>query len=298
MPSFNASEFVSESIGSILNQSFQDYELIIVDDGSTDDTVVKIEQFRDDRIKLIKKSVNNGHAAARNLGVDLSLGDYIAAMDSDDLCASDRLAIQYEYLKRHPKIGLVGSWAEVVNSKGQTLGEMAVPLDSKTINTSLMMENCFIHSTLFYQKSYLKKFQFKYDEKFKLACDYDFLFNFSGKAELANLGDPLVKYRVHDFQLSSKKKDQQIYFADLVRLKQLDRLKVLYTEKDALLHLKLMKGHLLSGEEIDYSIVWFNKLIQANIKYKVHDSNIFHNFLLKILVSNVNKIADQNIKIL
>src|SRR5690606_38731871 len=109
MPAFNSDKFINSAIESVLKQTFDDWELLIVDDGSQDNTVDAILSFRDNRIKLIRLDKNYGNYHARNIGIRASSSKYVAMFDSDDICHSNRLEIQYNFLEKRKDIGAIGT---------------------------------------------------------------------------------------------------------------------------------------------------------------------------------------------
>jgi glycosyltransferase involved in cell wall biosynthesis len=119
MPVFNSEKFIYQAIQSILDQTFQDFELIITDDGSTDNSLSIIETFNDKRIKLIKNTSNLGLTASRNDAINISNGEYIAFLDSDDISRQDRLEKQIAFLENNKEFGMIdkalGRWGATVN---------------------------------------------------------------------------------------------------------------------------------------------------------------------------------------
>jgi glycosyltransferase involved in cell wall biosynthesis len=122
MPVFNGERFIADSIMSILNQTFNDFELIIVDDCSTDNTVSIIKEIKDGRIRYVRNFANSGPAISRNVGNSMARGKYIAVIDADDIALPHRLASQFHYLESHPKIGLSGSFGEAISADGSKIG--------------------------------------------------------------------------------------------------------------------------------------------------------------------------------
>ncbi len=110
MPVHNGAAYLSEAVDSILRQSLRDFELLIVDDASTDESIAIIERYKDPRIRLLKSSERLKLSGALNLGLDNARGDYVARMDADDISLPRRLEIQVQYMNRHPEIGMCGSW--------------------------------------------------------------------------------------------------------------------------------------------------------------------------------------------
>lgn len=151
LPAFNASNTVGRAIQSVLRQSFQDFELIVINDGSRDDTKWKIEQFHDSRVRCISQA-NLGLVAALRRGIDESNGQYIARIDADDEWEhSDKLRAQVEYLDTNPDCVLVGTNYTVVRSDGRTVN-VAPPRDDLAIRRVMLLDATFAHPTVLFRK--------------------------------------------------------------------------------------------------------------------------------------------------
>lgn len=121
MPVYNRENLVEFAIESILNQTFIDFEFIIVNDGSTDKTLEKILSFEDNRIKIINNQKNSGIVFSRNIGITSALGNYISMFDSDDIALPNKLEIQYNFLEKNPEFAMVGSWVKWIDENGKFL---------------------------------------------------------------------------------------------------------------------------------------------------------------------------------
>ncbi len=119
LPAYNAEEFIVAAVESILAQTFTDFELIIVEDGSTDTTLSQIKNFTDPRIRLIEHAQNQGFAASLNDAIAAAQGEYLARHDADDWSHPDRFAAQVAYLDAHPAVGLLGSWYAKIDEAGE-----------------------------------------------------------------------------------------------------------------------------------------------------------------------------------
>jgi glycosyltransferase involved in cell wall biosynthesis len=153
MPAYNAANYIGEAIDSVLQQTFTDFELLIINDGSTDNTKQVIESYDDNRIILIGHLVNHGIAAALNTGLSKANGEYIARFDADDICVPERLQEQVSFLDNHPDYVLTGSDAEYISENGEhlfyfkSLGHIHEQLLYK------IYSHCpFIHSSVMYRK--------------------------------------------------------------------------------------------------------------------------------------------------
>ena len=206
MPAYNAQDYIAESIESILNQTFKDFELIIINDGSKDDTpkIVKKYAEKDKRIKFVNHKKNRGLIAVLNEGMDIAKGEYIARMDSDDISLPDRLKKQVKYLDKHTDVSLVGSSIEFfpIYNKWDVLAEPKL--------FDLLRGNCFAHPTVMLRKSDFDKYNLRYNPKYIYVEDYELWARAFRYLKLCNIQDVLLKYRWHDNNVSNKHKEAQI----------------------------------------------------------------------------------------
>jgi glycosyltransferase involved in cell wall biosynthesis len=198
MPCYNEERNIGNSIESILNQTFKDFELIIIDDSSTDNSVNVINSYNDQRIKLIQKSENSGVANSLNLGLQSASGKYIARMDADDLSNKERLKKQLEYMENNKDVILVGSWGFTINPITNTTKEIRRPETDLDIRKYFQKDNPFIHTSVLF-KSFIPNKSFQYSE-IKGFEDYDLWLRMSKFGKLANIPEFLVtRYDADNF---------------------------------------------------------------------------------------------------
>jgi glycosyltransferase involved in cell wall biosynthesis len=190
---YNGEKFLKETIMSVLNQTFKNFEYIFVDDGSTDQTKKIIRSFKDPRIKYFYYGKNKGYENLHNVvnfGLKECNGKYIARLDADDLCSKKRLEIQFNYLEAHPKIFMVGSSAQLINEKGKIIGKMMKkPWPSKVIKWTIGFNNPFIHSSVIFRNEGLKYPSY--------AEHFFFIEAILRGKKLKNLRKKLVAYRIN-----------------------------------------------------------------------------------------------------
>lgn len=202
MPVYNAGDFLVDSIQSILNQTYQNIELIIINDASTDDSLKIINKFQNKHPQIIrlinlKKTLNRGGDASANIGLQKAKGKYIARMDADDIAGPQRLEKQVEFLEDNPLIFLVGSNADVINKKGKVIGEKIVPETSEEIRNNYFTFHPIIHPTVLFRKN-LKGKKFSYQIKYSANNDYLTFFRIVCQGvRFANLPEKLIQYRIH-----------------------------------------------------------------------------------------------------
>ncbi len=203
MPVYNAGSYLVEAIESILKQSYQNYEFIIINDHSTDNSWEIIKKYQKRYPKKIraynlKKTLNKGGDACANIGLSKAKGKYIARMDADDISHPNRLKKQINFLEKHKDIFLVGANAKVINKKGKIIGDKIVPLTHQEIYKSFFTFNPIIHPSVMFRKIVNKK-RFFYPKKFSANNDYYLFFKLICQGyKFANLEEKLLYYRIHD----------------------------------------------------------------------------------------------------
>lgn len=282
MPCYNAEKYIGQAIQSILQQTFTDFKLLVIDDGSTDGTANEIRKFKDRRIKYHRLPLNKGNYVARNAGIKMAKGKYIAMMDADDISLPYRLQVQFEYLEKYKSVGCIGGLSEIIDNKGHLVGHISRPLSHKQIKVSFLKDNYLTQSTIMIRTGLLRKYGLSYNESYRYSSDYDFVARVLEITKVHNLEKVLVRYRVHESQISRAKKQQQHEIADQIRKKYLDLLKINYTPTEFALHLDLMRGRALKQEEIEKGMNWFDKLIKANTELNIFDKEILSQFFKDI----------------
>ncbi len=209
MSAYNAEQFIAQAVDSILAQSFGDFELIIINDGSADRTKSIIEQYvqQDSRIVLLDQE-NTGLTKALNNGIKIARGNYIARMDADDIAEPDRLERQYQFMEKNSEYALCGSRAWFIDENNKKLFKKELPITNDSIKKKLLFNNQFVHSSLFIRKSILDEMGF-YNEDFKKSQDYELVLRFASKYQIANLEDCLVLWRVNSKSISWSSKNQE-----------------------------------------------------------------------------------------
>jgi glycosyltransferase involved in cell wall biosynthesis len=203
MSVYNGERHVREAIESILNQTFRDFEFIIVNDGSADRTRKILESCKDGRVVLIHQE-NQGLTKALNKGISLARGKYIARQDADDVSKPERLAKQAAFMEENQAAGLVSSWFEFIDERGNKTRIGQTPTDNAVIKERLIKINQFCHGAAMIRKEAVDTVG-AYREFFKYAQDHDLWLRIAEKYEVWNLPEPLYSYRVLDKAISSEK---------------------------------------------------------------------------------------------
>lgn len=211
MPVYNGQAFLSEAVESILNQTFADFEFIIIDNGSTDKTPEILARYagRDPRIRVHLQE-KRGVAHAVNLAVSLAKGRYIARMDSDDISLPTRLQQEFEFLENHPEIGILGSAAAIISAEGQPLDILRPPCSDSEIRLVMTTQsNVMIQPTVMMRREIVLALGGCRQQVLD-AMDYDFFLRALELCQIANLDELLLRYRVHAQQLSVRKIKSQV----------------------------------------------------------------------------------------
>lgn len=199
----NAAGFLREAIESVLAQTYTDFELVIVDDCSSDTSVEIVKSFADARIRLLEHSLNQGAATSRNHAIADSRGGFIAVMDADDLCAPQRLARQMECFDRDPRLGVVGCGVfDNIDDRGHVLYRSTLPQSNGELQRTIVRRWCFLHPSLMFQKRLLAQTGGAYRPAFAVAEDHDLILRLMEHAEAYNIPEPLMRYRINPKGLS------------------------------------------------------------------------------------------------
>ncbi len=195
MPVYNGQKYLRSAVDSIISQTFTDFEYIIIDDGSTDNTSKILSSYTDHRIMVITHPKNLGIVKSLNEGLARSKGDYIARMDADDISVPDRLEQQYRYMSENDDVVVCAGNIKSINEDGSIISGSWWSKESAHIEWSLIWGNVIPHPTVMLKKSALPKDMYR---DYKYAEDYDLWLRMSGKGEIFRLDNVLVYYRLHN----------------------------------------------------------------------------------------------------
>lgn len=290
MPVYNAEKYVAEAVESILQQTYTDFEFIIIDDCSTDNSYGILQTYaaKDIRIRLFKNDVNNKLPKTLNFGIAQSNGKYIARMDADDISLPERFAKQVEFMESHPEIGVCGTWIkEFIDENKQITRMVEYPVEHKLISITLLFdENCLAHPSTLLKREIFTDIQLYYESSFGGAAeDYELWVRLLVHGILFhNLPEPLLMYRKSETQTMVVSKDhidtsvQSVIEANFKRyfLKHMDGCVL-----DTYLKLRYKpKKELKIFEHIYYQYLLF-KIKRVNSKLSLFDKQIFSMILSK-----------------
>jgi glycosyltransferase involved in cell wall biosynthesis len=222
MPVYNAEVYLRDAMSSVFAQTFRDFELIVVDDGSTDSTASILEACGDSRLRVLRNQGNLGVIASLNRGLEWARGEFIARMDADDFCYPNRLAVQIEFMKRRPEIGVVGAWYRPIGARRFRM--VRLPATHEDICAWLPFHCPIAHPTTVLRRKVLVSNKLNYDLEYRHAEDYDLWSRAAHVTRLANIPQALLRYRVHLDQVTSHHRDVQAVNSKRVRRRELARL--------------------------------------------------------------------------
>ena len=266
MTAYNEEQYIADAIDSVLNQKFDDFELIIIDDNSTDGTSEIVREYsqRCEKIKLIINKQNQGQSISRNKALNSSRGNYIAVMDADDISAENRLKLQYEFLENNPDVFLCGSSCIKITKDGEEIGETNVPSNPQR---KLPEKNVIIHPSIMFRNNG----QVEYRDKFEYSQDYDLhLRLISDGKKLVNIEKPLIKYRITPNSVTQSNQVRQQYFAK--------KAKDFFKERE-------------KGEEDSYNSFTPKDSLSAGMNNTIAERNYYEAVVISSLRSNNNQTA-------
>ena len=203
MSAYNSERYLLESIESILSQTFQDFEFLIINDGSTDKTREIILSINNSRIRLVDNEQNIGLTRSLNKGLRLAKGEFIARLDADDISEPERLQRQVDFLEAHSEIALLGTWHKEIDAEGNLVGMWELPSDSIQIRWALLFYTPFVHSSVMIRKDVvLQKIGF-YNEAISYSQDYELWARVAKTLPVFSLKERLVKTRVNPFSMTA-----------------------------------------------------------------------------------------------
>lgn len=262
MTVYNVEKYIRRAVFSILNQTFREFELIIINDGSTDRTEAIISSFKDKRIRYYKNEQNLGISISLNKGIALTNGKYAARMDGDDICYPNRLGKQMAFLDQHEDHGLAGSWYYVINNNGSLRTVRRKDTEDENIRLSMLFENQFIQSSVMMRTDLLK--EIRYDPELEVCEDYDLFMKIMGKSKVANIPEELITYRWHGKNTSIVKQKSILESFLKIFSRTLDAYNIPHTTEELFIHgiiaFRYAKRYFDNDERIHQLDNWLNKI--------------------------------------
>jgi glycosyltransferase involved in cell wall biosynthesis len=222
LPVYNAEPWVGEAIASILGQTLSDFELIVVDDGSTDKSAEVIRSFSDERIRLVSRE-NRGFAASLNQALELARADLVARHDADDISEPDRFQRQVAYLERHPRTALLGTNYVMIDEAGVPLGTTNLLTDPNDLKVAQVFANQFCHGSVIFRRGAVLGAG-GYRAELAPAEDYDLFARLAHGSCVANLPEPLYRWRVTTSGMSATRREAMDEQVRAIRVREFSRL--------------------------------------------------------------------------
>jgi glycosyltransferase involved in cell wall biosynthesis len=296
MSVYNSEKYLREAIDSILAQTFNHFEFLIVNDCSSDSSFELMKSYNDSRIRIIKNPTNIGLTRSLNIGISNAKGEYIVRMDADDISCHNRLELLVQYMDNNPDVGICGSWAETIEKSPRKLTPDCSP---ENIRTELFFHNIIIHPSVIIRKSVLEGNHLEYNEKLLFAQDYDLWVKCSKYTKITNLPEFLLRYRISNTQLSSNRLINQHKSAMDTRVWILRQLGIKVTPEEFDIHAFLIYCICFEAEHIFQNLRqtstsitseklfdWILKIVHSNRVTGVYDPELFEHKLLSYLIGS------------
>ncbi len=262
MPVYNGGAYLRPAILSILNQDFADFELLIIDDGSTDASLEVASSFDDPRIRIETNGRNLGLITTLNRGLDLATSEFVARMDADDIAFPERLSKQLAFMDAHPDVGLCGTWYERDSMQGTVI--MKPPKEDRLIRFALIFDTVFAHNTILFRRRFLENHHLRYDPDYRHAEDFELWTRCSRHTRLANIPEVLLRYHYHENNTSSRHREEQVHTADKIRCRYLEDFGLIPTADEYRIHNDLLQFRLKgSKHDLEAAATWLRRLAEA-----------------------------------
>lgn len=263
MPVLNAERFLDQTLDSIWSQTYADFELLVVDDGSTDQTPDMLAGCGDPRLRVLRNSARMKLSGALNRGLDEARGEFVARMDADDLMRQDRLAHQVRYLEQHPDIGCCGGWVRTFGDGPRRTRKF--PVDPDLLRAFALFHAPFAHPTVMFRRTWFEREGLRYNGAYYPTEDYELWARVLKKMPCGNLSRTLVEYRVHGQGMTGGEWSDMD--AQTVRIQQclLRGLSVEATAEEMRLHRAICLGRMPAvPESFALAEAWLLRLADAN----------------------------------
>lgn len=283
-------EYLQEAINSILSQTYKNFELLIIDDCSQDNSVDYIKSINDDRIKLFINEKNSGPAVTRNRGLEEARGKYIAIMDSDDIALPTRFERQVEFMENNPDVFVCGTWFEKFGIEN-TIREPVIT-NHEMYRCQLLFSDTPItlcSPSAMIRKSMLDDNGIKYDETLLKTEDYGLWVDCSKHGKFYILKEVLLKYRTHTTQTSIKDKDEQSNYANFISRRQLQELGIEYCLQEDRWRFDVVSD---KNDYLDF-YRWISQIEKKNIECNYLDVNALKMYLYHKLCNAVKRMKKE-----
>jgi glycosyltransferase involved in cell wall biosynthesis len=274
LPAYNAEAWIRGAIESVIRQSFGDFELLAIEDGSSDRTGQILGEYSDTRVRLIRHETNRGLVPSLNEGLELARGSFIARMDADDVAHPKRLERQVSFMRSNPEVGICGTWF-VITGAGEPK-RVCPPTTHDDMAAALFFRSPIGHPTVMMRRSFLKETGLRYSAEARHAEDFDLWVRARTRTRFANLPEYLLEYRAHPAQASSEHEGRQIDMAGRIRLRQLALLIPAASEEEQRVHLRTCDTYVFESKaRLLETRSWLDRLQAANRARRVFPLRAF-----------------------
>lgn len=274
MPVHNAGLFVEDAVRSVLRQTFADFELVVMDDGCTDDTLFRIAQFKDPRIRVIRNEKNIGIARTLNRALDLIQTEWIARMDADDICEPDRLETQLAFMRAQPDLAVAGGWIRLCGERKPVV--VRPPHGIETVRAFLFFGNALFHPTVMLRRSLLERHRLRYDPSYSCTEDYELWTRAADVAAVDNQSRVVLNMRVYGANISASMQHVMVPQTKDILRRQLGKLGIKPSDTELERHYRM--GLAISAgsfRELKAVQQWILRLIETNQMIKAYPIDTF-----------------------
>ena len=291
IPTYNAARYVAEAVASVLAQDFTDFELLLIDDGSTDETASVVSQFvADPRVRLLRNERNMGLIATLHRAYGECRAPLIARMDSDDICVSDRFSRQVAFLSAHTEVGIVGGAIRFFGNVAPNV--FTFPTEHADIHPAMLFYCPLAHPALMFRRELLDQGFIRYDDAFRHAEDYHLWSRLLLQVKAANLPEVVLDYRLHAQQVSSDSSDKQYAASLRVRTQMLHECGIEPTEDEVALHESvILERPLARRDYLPALAYWFQRLEAASRQSGYWEVNALHRLLKTKFLETAHRVG-------
>jgi glycosyltransferase involved in cell wall biosynthesis len=274
IPVYNRAHYIATAIESVLSQDHTDFELLIIDDGSTDHSIDVVQGYQDQRIRLVRNDRNRGIPFTRNRALELARGRYIALMDSDDRMAPKRLSRQHRFLERHPNVALLGGWLRRFDDSGRLLGIQTKPLVHEQLRATLLFRTSHANTTVMGRTAILRKYGYR--TEFVVGEDHDLFERLCRDHRVANIPRILSYQREHPGRITKAPGDQLLLYKYQLIDRQLQALGITASQHDLARHYRLTRitrnDWVADPHYLQWAADWLLGLLESNRATGVYSS--------------------------
>lgn len=282
MPVYNGEKYLSDAIDSVLCQDYTDFEFLIINDGSVDNSPKIISSYSDARIRLLNNEKNIGLVNTLNIGLESAKGEYIVRMDCDDISAKNRLSVQVAFMDNNMNVGASGSYYyRLINGKKAV---MDFPLNQDELKCFMLFICPIAHPSAIIRNSIIQKEELRYRAEYIHAEDYDLWSRLSEKHDIANVSSVLLNYRVHANQITGNDlfAKQRTESVSTIRKRELEKIGIIPSVDELIIHNLISDASKPKQiEEVGLSEEWLRKLIFQNNEVKLLNKNYLEKIILE-----------------